>query len=90
MITLYSGIPGSGKTYKMVNDLDEAKEKYFIIHNIDGLKEGYLTKDQGFNFIHYVDEMKKENTDFDVVTFFSKEYQSELTLAIREKYKKIL
>lgn len=88
MITLYSGIPGSGKTYKMVNDLDEAKEKYFIIHNIDGLKEGYLNKDQGFNFIQYVEEMKKDNPDFDVVTFFSKDYQSELTLAIREKYKK--
>lgn len=88
MITLYSGIPGSGKTYKMVNDLDEAKEKYFIIHNIEGLKEGYLTKDQGFNFIKYVEEMKKENHDFDVVTFFSKDYQTELTLAIREKYKK--
>jgi hypothetical protein len=30
MITLYSGIPGSGKSYKMVHDLDEVKKKDYF------------------------------------------------------------
>jgi len=83
MIVLYSGIPGSGKSYKMVHDLEEEKKKYFVIHNIDGLKEGYLAEGEGFNFLKYCEEQKMEVEDF-----FSKEYQITLTEAVREKYGK--
>lgn len=80
MITLYSGIPGSGKTYKMVAELSRQKEKYYVVHNIDGLQEGYLG-DYGINFLKYCEDQK-----IDIVEFFSKEYQIEFTKAVLEKY----
>jgi zona occludens toxin (predicted ATPase) len=83
MIVLYSGIPGSGKSYKMVHDLEAEKKKYFVIHNIDGLKEGYLGEGEGFSFIKYCEDQKME-----VEEFFSKDYQIEITEAVRAKYNK--
>lgn len=80
MITLFSGVPGSGKTYKMVSELSRCKDKYFVVHNIDGLQEGYLGN-YGLNFIEYC----KEN-NLEVPDFFSKEYQIEFTQKIRDKY----
>ncbi|MEN6461036.1 MAG: zonular occludens toxin domain-containing protein [Syntrophomonas sp.] len=80
MITLYSGIPGSGKTYKMVAELSRCKDKYYVVHNIDGLIEGYL-RDYGVNFIEYC---TKENME--VPDFFSKEYQIKFCAAVYEKY----
>lgn len=80
MITLYSGIPGSGKTYKMVAELSRQKDKYYVVHNIDGLQEGYLG-DYGINFLKYCEDQK-----IDIVEFFSKEYQIEFTKAVLEKY----
>lgn len=80
MITLYSGIPGSGKTYKMVAELSRCKNKYYVVHNIDGLQEGYLGE-FGINFIEYC---AKENLE--VPDFFSKEYQIKFCAAVYEKY----
>lgn len=80
MITLFSGVPGSGKTYKMVAELSRCKDKYFVVHNIDGLQDGYLGN-YGINFIQYC----KEN-NLEVPDFFSKEYQIEFTQKIRDKY----
>lgn len=80
MITLYSGIPGSGKTYKMVAELSRQKHRYYVVHNIDGLQEGYLG-DYGINFLKYCEDQK-----IDIVDFFSKEYQIEFSKAVLEKY----
>lgn len=80
MITLFSGVPGSGKTYKMVAELSRCKDKYFVVHNIDGLQDGYLGN-YGLNFIEYCKENNLEVSDF-----FSKEYQIEFTQKIRDKY----
>lgn len=47
-ITLFTGLPGSGKTYKVVHELakKQTQEKYMIFHNVDGLKlEGEFVKD---------------------------------------------
>lgn len=82
MITLYTGLPRSGKSYKMVHDLHENKDKYFVIHNIDGLKKGYLGE-YGFDFVEYCE---KENIE--IIEFFSKEFQIKLDEAIHEKYKR--
>lgn len=46
MIDIFTGKPGSGKTYRAVYDAYKLRKSYFIIHNIDGLK------DEAF---HYVD-----------------------------------
>lgn len=80
MITLFSGIPGSGKSYKMVAELSRCKDKYFVVHNIDGLKEGYLGI-YGVNFLEYCKEQKME-----VEEFLSKDYQIEYAKAIHEKF----
>lgn len=82
MITLFSGLLGSGKSYKMVAELSRCKDRYFVIHNIEKLKEGYLG-DFGFNWIEYC---TAENIE--VTNFFSKEYQTELSQAVFEKYKR--
>ena len=47
-IVLYTGIPGSGKTYRVVSELakPEIQNKYMIFHNIEGLKlSGEYIKD---------------------------------------------
>jgi len=80
MITLYSGIPGSGKSYKMVAQLDRVRSKYFVVHNIDGLSAAYLGS-HGVNFVEYCAAQNME-----VVDFFSKDYQVEYTKAIKDKY----
>lgn len=80
MITLFSGIPGSGKSYKMVAELSRCKDKYFVCHNIDGLQEGYLGI-YGINFLDYCVEQKMQ-----VEEFLSKDYQIEYAKAVHEKY----
>lgn len=80
MITLFSGIPGSGKSYKMVAELSRLKNKYYVVHNIDSLKEGYLGE-FGMNFLEYC---KRENME--VVDFFNREYQIKYCAAVHEKY----
>lgn len=80
MITLYSGIPGSGKSYKMVYDLNDLHNKFYVVHNVDGLKPDLLG-DYGVNFISYC-----ETEGMLVEDFFSKEYQIKFTEAVREKY----
>lgn len=45
MIHLFTGVPGSGKTYRMVHDLLKLPDgKYFVFHNIDGLKEELIER----------------------------------------------
>lgn len=45
MIQLFTGVPGSGKTYRLVYDLLKLPDgKYFIFHNVDGLKEEVIEK----------------------------------------------
>jgi zona occludens toxin (predicted ATPase) len=40
MITLVTGVPGSGKSYKAVSMISELKDQSKLLHNIDGLKLG--------------------------------------------------
>lgn len=82
MITLFSGIPGSGKTYLMVSNLDAVKDKYFVIHNIDGLKKDYLGQ-YGCDFREYCEREK-----MDVVDFLSKDFQIQFAEAVWEKYER--
>lgn len=79
-VTLYSGLPRSGKSYRMVYDLVQMKDKYYVVHNIDGLKKDLLG-DFGFDWVDYCDKMQ-----MDVEQFFSKEYQLQLSQAVKEKY----
>lgn len=80
--TLFTGVPGSGKTYKMMCEVWRNKDKYFILHNIIGFDTDLL-KGFGLNWQNYIIE---NNLEPDV--FFSKEYQSELAKRIEEKYKR--
>lgn len=81
-VTLYSGLPRSGKSYRMVYDLVQMKDKYYVVHNIDGLKKEVIG-DYGFDWVDYCDKM-----GMDIEQFFSKEYQVQLSEAVREKYKR--
>ena len=82
MITLFSGIPGSGKSYKMVAELSRLKNEYFVVHNIEFMPEhrDYLGE-FGVDFVEYC---KIQNIE--VVEFLSKEYQIEYSKAVNEKY----
>lgn len=82
MITLFSGLPGSGKSYKMVAEAFKNKDKKYIIHNIVGFKTEILG-DYGFNWSEYI-----EKNNLTIETFFSKEYQNELSEQIQKKYKR--
>ena len=80
MITVYSGIPGSGKSYLMVKDLLSVAGKKFIIHNIDGLNPHCLKK-KGFDFTEYC---AKEGLE--VEQFFSKEVQGRICEEVEKKH----
>lgn len=80
MIYLFSGIPGSGKSYKMVAELLKNAGKKFIIHNVDGLNPDIL-QGKGFHFEKYCQENGMEVTEF-----FSKEYQGKICDEVQKKY----
>jgi hypothetical protein len=80
MIKLYSGIPGSGKSYKMVSDLSEYRKSFYVVHNIDGLKPEVLG-DMGIDFRVYCDR-----EGIEIEEFFSKDFQVKFSEAVREKY----
>lgn len=82
MITLFTGLPGSGKSYKMVAELWKHKNRYYIIHNIVGFKTEKLG-DYGFNWVEYCTK-----NNISVEEFFSKDYQVELAKKVKEKYKR--
>lgn len=42
MIIIMTGKPGTGKTYRAVFDAYQNRKKYFIIHNISGLKHDFF------------------------------------------------
>ena len=76
-IRLYSGIMGSGKTYRVVYELKNTDllDKYFIFHNLEELKiESKYLKEYG------------KNSGFNPPDLFTYEYQTKLTKQIKEDY----
>jgi len=80
MITLFTGMPGSGKTYRMVYDLLRLPTNiYYIFHNIDGLKE------ELFEAGEYIQSWT------DIPDFLTREKQQELSESIaRDHDRKML
>ena len=73
-IVVYTGKPGSGKTYRVVKELLEDSGRYYVFHNIDGLKESLI---EGGRFIQ---------SWRDVPDFFTKAKQEEVSNWAREKH----
>jgi tRNA uridine 5-carbamoylmethylation protein Kti12 len=84
MITLFSGIPGSGKSFLMVKEIWENRGKYFIIHNVVGFRTELLG-DYGFNWVEYCNK-----NEISVDEFFSKDYQVKLAAAVKQKYNRAM
>lgn len=78
MIKMFSGLPGAGKTYRAVYELRGVCDKYYVLHNIDGLKEEKF--DQG-RYISRFPTGEKEFRDF-----FSLDNQKKLHEESKEKY----
>lgn len=78
-IRLYSGIPGSGKTYRVVYELKytDLLRKYYIFHNIPNLKIEHP------HLKHYGPE-----SDFNPSGLFTYETQKEISAQIKEQYNK--
>jgi hypothetical protein len=79
MIRLYSGLLGSGKTYRVVYELlyTDLLKRYFVFHNIEGLniENEYLKsyhKDSDFGYSY--------------AEIFTMEFQKQLAEKIKEKY----
>ncbi len=83
-IKLFTGIPGSGKTYRCVYELlkPEIKDKYFIIHNIPKLNELYF--DGGEYIRSYADD--KNELSYNPPALFFLENQKELTQRVQDQY----
>lgn len=78
-IRLYSGIPGSGKTYRVVYELKytDLLKKYYIFHNIPNLKIEHP------HLKHYGPE-----SDFNPSDLFTYETQKQISEQIKEQYNK--
>lgn len=78
MIKLFTGLPGAGKTYRAVYELQKVHNEYYVLHNIDGLREDKF--DEG-KYISRFPENEKEFRDF-----FSLENQKRLHEESKDKY----
>lgn len=78
MIKLFTGIPGSGKTYRAVHDFMKVKNEYYLFHNIDGLKSEKIDGGQ------YIKDFKSLDISFN--DFFSLENQKQICAQVNEKY----
>jgi len=78
MIKLFTGIPGCGKTYRAVYELQKESSKYYVFHNIDSLKMERFENGQ------FIKDFSKLDQDF--ISFFSVDNQSSLCAEIKEKY----
>ncbi len=84
-IKVYTGLPGSGKTYRVVKELlDDYQDKYCIIHNIDGLKP------EAFNPDSYVKSFSHSNNELaiSVQVLFQIKTQRRIVEELKEKYDK--
>lgn len=73
-IRLFTGRPGSGKSYRVVDLLMGECDKYYVFHNIDGLKEYMFANGE---YIKNWTEIKG---------FLSLQKQKEICSYIKEKY----
>lgn len=76
-VKLYTGIPGSGKTYRIVYELKykDLLDKYYVFHNIEELKmESPFLREYGPNC-----ELKPKD-------IFNYKAQTELAHQVKEKY----
>lgn len=88
MFIFYTGLPGSGKSYRVVHDLLQTQnskkgKKYYVYHNIDGLKE------ENFNDPFLINDWRDLITEgycADEIQFFSEEFQTQLCREVQEKY----
>lgn len=82
-IILYTGIPGSGKSYCAVYEMmfGGIQEKYFILHNIKGLKPQYFNE-------HVKDW--REIAPETVSEFFTVKYFEPIVKDAKEKYGKAI
>lgn len=77
MITLYTGVPGSGKSYKMVHDLAAFVEKQPevpIVSNIRNLKLGHEDFDNLLNELFPGEKLSQQ-----IERFFDYDHQKELS-----------
>ena len=84
MIVLYTGKPGSGKSYKCVNDImsPEINGKRYVFHNIDGLRrDKFRNPEMIRDWRDYVRENGITTDDF-----FSTDYQKGLSEQVQKKY----
>ncbi len=75
-ITLFTGKPGSGKSYRVVTKLLAECHKYYIFHNIDGLKHDFFADGQ------YIKRWD------DIPGFLTLEKQKEICLFVQSQYKR--
>lgn len=81
MITLYTGRPGSGKSFRVVSELRRLSQKYFIFHNIRGLKHEKFENAQ----LRQIDQFLKDQ-NINIGEFLGLEYQEALCKRIHQEY----
>lgn len=73
-IVLYTGKPGAGKTYRVVHELLRDSGRYFVFHNIDGLREAMI------------EEGRFIQSWVDIPDFFTRKKQEEVCKWARDEY----
>lgn len=83
-IKVFTGLPGSGKSYRVVNDISKPSiyNKYYIIHNIDGLKDDEIGFGENIRPLAEVLEIYNIKEE----QFLTQEWMSKITSEITKKY----
>lgn len=83
MFIIYTGKPGSGKSYKAVSDIFKKWNKeYFILHSIDGVKKEYFNEP---GCLEDWQEKYINSEETSIQEFFTEAYQTELARNIKEE-----
>lgn len=73
-IVLYTGKPGAGKTYRVVHELLRDAGRYYVFHNIDGLKESMI------------EEGRFIQSWVDIANFMTRKKQEEICEWVRREH----
>lgn len=83
-IVVYTGKPGSGKTYRVVSELLADEGRYYVFHNIDGLKESLIESGKYIQSWTGIDGFFTKRKQEEISDWARKEYDRAVLVIIDE------
>lgn len=83
-VTLFTGKPGSGKSYRVVEKLFKDCEKYYVFHNIDGLNDSFFSDGAFIRRWDSINDFLTLEKQKEICTYIQKEFKRSVLVIIDE------